>query len=52
LAGRDSHPLDARQNFMKALHPPIPIDPHCLVALCFLSVRAKDVWYAGVPYGM
>ena len=36
LAGRDSHPLDARQNFMKALHPPIPIDPHCLVALNFL----------------
>src|SRR5688500_68902 len=32
LAGRDSHPLDNRQSFMKASHPPIPIDPHCLVA--------------------
>ena len=24
---------------MKALHPPIPIDPHCLVALFFLYSR-------------
>ena len=33
LAGRVSHPLDDRQNFMKASHPPIPIDPQGLVAL-------------------
>ena len=35
LAGRVSHPLDDRQNFMKASHPPIPIDPQGLVALDF-----------------
>src|SRR4030095_10147088 len=33
LAGQDSHLLDDTQSFMKALHPPVPIDPHCLVAL-------------------
>ena len=42
-AGRDAHPLDARQNFMKALHPPIPIDPHCLVALFFLYPKLHGV---------
>jgi hypothetical protein len=36
LAGQDSHLLDDTQSFMKALHPPVPIDPHCLVALIFL----------------
>ncbi len=38
LAGRVSHPLDDRQNFMKASHPPIPIDPQGLVALECLSI--------------
>ena len=37
LAGRDSHPLDDRQHFMEASYPPVPIDPHCLVALIYLS---------------
>jgi hypothetical protein len=37
LAGQDSHLLDDTQSFMKALHPPVPIDPHCLVALICLS---------------
>src|SRR5262249_10266008 len=37
LAGQDAHLLDDTQGFMKALHPPVPIDPHCLVALIFLS---------------
>jgi len=36
LAGQDSHLLDDTQSFMKASHPPVPIDPHCLVALFFL----------------
>jgi hypothetical protein len=36
LAGQDAHLLDDRQHFMKASHPPVPIDPHCLVALIFL----------------
>src|SRR6266568_7158755 len=36
LAGQDSHLLDDKQSFMKASHPPIPFDPHCLVALFFL----------------
>jgi hypothetical protein len=36
LAGQDAHLLDDTQSFMKALHPPVPIDPHCLVALIFL----------------
>jgi hypothetical protein len=39
LAGQDSHLLDDTQSFMKALHPPVPIDPHCLVALIFLYSR-------------
>jgi hypothetical protein len=38
LAGRVLHPLDDRQHFMKASHPPVPIDPHYLVALNFLYV--------------
>jgi hypothetical protein len=37
LAGQDAHRLDDTQRFMQALHPPVPIDPHCLVALIFLS---------------
>ena len=36
LAGQDSHLLDDTQRFMQAWHPPVPIDPHCLVALIFL----------------
>jgi len=40
LAGRDSHPLDDRQHFMEASYPPVPIDPHCLVALIFLYSRS------------
>jgi hypothetical protein len=30
---------------MKALHPPIPIDPHCLVALFFLSANGPVVQF-------
>ena len=41
LAGQDSHLLDDTQSFMKALHPPVPIDPHCLVALIFLYSRQE-----------
>ena len=41
LAGRDSHPLDDKQNFMKASHPPIPIDPQGLVALECLSTTGS-----------
>jgi hypothetical protein len=37
LAGRDSHPLDDKRNFMESSHPPIPIDQQSLVALFFLS---------------
>ena len=36
LAGRDLHPLDDTQSFMKASYPPIPFDQPCLVALHFL----------------
>ena len=36
LAGRDSHPLDDKRNFMESSHPPIPIDQQSLVALKFL----------------
>jgi hypothetical protein len=32
LVGRDSHPLDDKQSFMKASHPPIPVGPQGLVA--------------------
>jgi hypothetical protein len=32
LAGRDLHPLDDKQSFMKASHPPIPVDTQTLVA--------------------
>jgi hypothetical protein len=39
-------PLDDRQTFMKASHPPIPIDPQGLVALKFLSV-AMIHWPGG-----
>src|SRR5262245_29373069 len=42
LAGQDSHLLDDTQSFMKALHPPVPIDPHCLVALIFLSTGERN----------
>ena len=38
MAGRVSHPLDDKQNFMEDSHPPIPIDPQGLVALEFLYV--------------
>jgi hypothetical protein len=43
LAGRVSHPLDDKQNFMEDLCPPIPIDPQGLVALklLFLPVQAS-----------
>jgi hypothetical protein len=46
FAGRDTHPLDDGQPFMKASPPPIPIDPHCLVALiCLYShPRAGRSW--------
>jgi len=40
LAGRVSHPLDDKQNFMEDSRPPIPIDPQGLVALNFLSPQA------------
>jgi hypothetical protein len=33
LAGRDAHPLDDEQNFMKASPPPLPFDQQGLVAL-------------------
>jgi hypothetical protein len=32
LVGRDSHPLNDTQSFMKASHPPIPVGPQGLVA--------------------
>ena len=37
LVGRDLHPLDDTQSFMKASPPPIPFDQQSLVALNFLS---------------
>ena len=37
LAGRVSHPLDNKRNFMESSHPPIPIDQQSLVALFSLS---------------
>ncbi len=43
LAGQDSHLLDDTQSFMKASHPPVPIDPHCLVALSCLSTQLPPV---------
>jgi len=36
LAGRVSHPLDSKRNFMESSYPPIPIDQQSLVALNFL----------------
>src|SRR2546422_6118824 len=39
LVGRDLHPLDDTQSFMKASPPPIPFDQQSLVALNFLSTR-------------
>jgi hypothetical protein len=36
LVGRDLHPLDDAQSFMKASPPPIPFDQQSLVALIFL----------------
>ena len=32
LAGRDSHPLDDEQGFVKSSHTPFPLDQPCLVA--------------------
>jgi hypothetical protein len=32
LAGRDSHPLDDRPNFVESPHDPLLSDQHCLVA--------------------
>jgi hypothetical protein len=51
LAGRDSHPLDDRQHFMEASYPPVPIDPHCLVALIFLSTPRSVQTLAPTPGG-
>ena len=36
MVGRDLHPLDDTQSFMKASPPPIPFDQQSLVALNFL----------------
>ena len=33
LTGRDSHPLDDEQGFMKSSHTPFLLDQPCLVAL-------------------
>jgi hypothetical protein len=47
LAERDLHPLDDRQNFMKASHPSIPFDQHCLVALDALALTVQDLARSG-----
>src|SRR5439155_12020995 len=39
LVGRDLHPLDDTQSFMKASPPPIPFDQQSLVALNYLSIQ-------------
>jgi len=49
LAGQDSHLLDDTQSFMKASHPPVPIDPHCLVALIFLSTSTSIYVKVNLP---
>src|SRR5439155_16216857 len=41
LVGRDLHPLDDTQSFMKASPPPIPFDQQSLVALNFLYAGAR-----------
>ena len=43
LAGRVSHPLDSKRNFMESSHPPIPIDQQSLVALSNLGAVAAQV---------
>jgi len=42
LVGRDLHPLDDTQSFMKASPPPIPFDQQSLVALNFLYVPQEQ----------
>src|SRR5437879_4854073 len=42
LVGRDLHPLDDTQSFMKASPPPIPFDQQSLVALNYLSIVTRD----------
>ena len=41
LVGRDLHPLDDIQSFMKVSPPPIPFDQQSLVALNFLSANLQ-----------
>src|SRR6266581_2530580 len=52
LVGRDLHPLDDTQSFMKASPPPIPFDQQSLVALNCLSaggLKARSVCRQWTP---
>src|SRR5437870_13553965 len=49
LVGRDLHPLDDTQSFMKASPPPIPFDQQSLVALNFLSPDEIDDFRYHIP---
>lgn len=50
MAGRDSHPLDDKQSFMKVSHPPIPFDQQGLVTLVtttyatLASIAETEAW--------